>query len=139
MKRRVKLTESDLHNIIKKSVKKALNEIDGLTYRQIKNITGIEDDDEFNAAAQAEDHEEIASYIWSDLTDMSNGVNPKRYSYSFQEICDLLSGNYNAKYVGADDRNQCHVFKNKDFTVDIFPDTFYTKQGLMSVVNLNVY
>ena len=68
MKRTIRLRESEFRRMIKESVRRALNEMD-LTNNQIRNITGITDDDELNTACMEEDADNLASNIVKDLRD----------------------------------------------------------------------
>ena len=137
-KKLIRLTEEDLHKIVKESVNRILNEIDGLSYRQIKNVTGIKDNDEFNAAEKCERDEELESEIWRELTKMAHGTNPRKYSFRFQDICRMLESVFNIKYIGPDEGNESHDFENDEFRLSICPNIFYTRQGTLSIANIIV-
>ena len=137
MRQLVRLTETDLHNIIKESVNKILKE--DLTYKQIKNITGIEDDDELNASVHSEDAEEVEHNVWESLVEMANGDSPRRHIYNFKDFANMLYEKFGFEYLGSDIENECHEFENEEFKLDVFPRTFYEKQGLMRIENFHVY
>ena len=139
-KQRIRINETQLRQIISESIKKCLNETDNwLTNTQIKNITGIQDDDELNLAAECEYHEEIQGKVWHMLLELSNGENPRQYTYHFSDICNMLKKQFNLKYIGADEVHECHIFKNNEFTLDLYPNMFYSKQGTVSVENIIIY
>ena len=138
MRHKIRLTERDLHRIIKESVRKILKEND-LTYKQIKNVTGIQDDDELNASVMAEDYEELEDAIWKSLVELANGENPRKHTYKFQDICSMLNSEFGLKYVGSDEQNEGHEFSNGKIDFEIFPDTFYPRQGNLRIMNMHVY
>ena len=53
------------------------------------------------------------------LLELSNGENPRHYTYHFSDICNMLKKQFNLKYIGADEVHECHIFKNNEFTLDI--------------------
>lgn len=120
-----------------KSITEYINE-QRLTAKQIKNITGIDDDDELNAAEECENQEEMESIIWNELKKISNG-NPRKNSFDFHDMKEILNKLGFTKYSTDEDR-ESHEFVNtkSDMRVVIFPDTYYVKQGKMSLRNMHV-
>ena len=133
-----RITENDLKRMVKESLERILSEADGLTYGQIKNVTGIEDSPELNAAVATEKHEELESQIWRSLVELADGNNPRRYGFLFKELCAMLQSKFGLKYVGADENNECHDCSDGDVTLSLCPRTFYQSQGTMNVENLHV-
>ena len=102
------------------------------TQTQIKNITGIQDDDELNAGVEAEKHEDLEQSIVMDLGRYEDKM------LKFSDVCNLLKNKYGFEYIGGDDNNECHNFTNGTETVSIFPKIYYPKQGTMRLSNLHV-
>lgn len=102
------------------------------TQTQIRNVTGIEDDDELNAGVEAERHEDLEQAIVMDLGRYEGKM------LNFQDVCQLLKNKYGLDYVGGDDNNECHNFTNGTELVSVFPKIYYPKQGTMRLHNLHV-
>ena len=113
------LAES-VRRMIKESVKRALNEMD-LTNNQIRNITGITDDDELNTACMEEDADNLASNIVKDLRDEYGFYNiyDKNVVLDFNVVKDLLEQKYGMKYLGFDENSESHSFANDNFIVEL--------------------
>ena len=95
MKKTIRLTESDLHRVIKESVNKILSEMDGTELndfgynaRELRNMLGDYDDDELNVAVEAEEAEELEGDIWKSISKIAHG-NPRKVSFSFSDINQL--------------------------------------------------
>ncbi len=102
------------------------------TYTQIRNVTGIEDDDELNAGVEAERHEDLEQAIVMDLGRYEG------HMQNFDNVCKLLKDKYGLTYMGGDDERECHVFSNDTETVYVFPKIYYPKQGTMRLRHLYV-
>jgi hypothetical protein len=139
-KKLIRLTESDLHKIVKESVNRILNEIN-LTNKQIRNITGISDDDELNAACMAEDEDDLASNIVKDLKDEYGFYNvyDKGVVLDFNFIKELLKQKYGMNYLGFDEKDDSHLFKNNDFVVKIWSKENYPRLSKFHLQNIHVY
>ena len=140
MKKLIRLTESDLHRVVKESVNKILSEID-LTNKQIRNITGILDDDELNAACMAEDEDDLASNIVKDLRDEYgfHNIYDKGVVLDFNFIKELLKQKYGMNYLGFDEKDDSHLFGNNDFVVAIWSKENYPKLAKFHLQNMHVY
>lgn len=136
----MEIAENKLRNIIKSSVNKILEaEYYPLPAQQIKNVTGISDDDELNAAIETENEEELESKIWVALKDLANGEKPSKHSYKFGDVCEMLQNKFGLVYSGPDINNEGHEFKNDEITLELFPSMFYEKQGTMNIFNMHVF
>ena len=133
----IRLTESDLHWIVRESVSKLLSEAmsDGmsLSSRQVRNMTGIHDDDELNAACDSEECGDLASGIARDLCGHYGyyGLYDKGSVFDFGFLSDLLKEKYGMEFLGYDEDDESHLFGNDRFLV-----TFWTMEGFP---NLNKF
>jgi hypothetical protein len=132
--------ESKLSRIVKESVNRILNEIN-LTNKQIRNITGISDDDELNAACMAEDEDDLESNIVKDLKDEYGFYNvyDKGVVLDFNFIKELLKQKYGMNYLGFDEKDDSHLFKNNDFVVKIWSKENYPRLSKFHLQNIHVY
>ena len=139
-KKLIRLTEGDLHRIVKESVNRILSEID-LTNKQIRNITGILDDDELNAACMAEDEDDLESSIVKDLKDKYGFYNiyDKGVVLDFNFIKELLKQKYGMNYLGFDEKDDSHSFRNNDFVVVIWSKENYPRLSKFHLQNIHVY
>lgn len=109
-----------------------------MTYTQIRNITGINDDAELNAACECERRDEMAERIAEAIV-KSHGYYRGLYNgdvFKFDKVCEVLA-EFGFKYIKADEDDECHFFFNKETNDDIhiWPVTFYPKQGDMRFEN----
>ena len=102
------------------------------TYTQIRNVTGIEDDDELNAGVEAERREDLESNIVTDLGRYEGKM------LNFDDVCKLLKDRYGFEYLRSDDERECHEFSNGDDVLNLFPKIYYPKQGTMRLHNLYI-
>lgn len=111
-----RLTESKLRGIIREAVKNALceNGLDSLSNTQIRNITGISDDDELNAACDTERKEELMSKVWRSI-DRLAGDRREKYplKVNFNELCNVLGRKFGFKYDSSDIDNGSYIFVNE--------------------------
>ena len=126
-----------LSEFLKRIGNKKINE-SGLTNTQIRNITGITDDDELNAAAETEEKEQLESNIWNAIAQMAGG-NPRKTSFDFGQLAEMLKTRFNMKYIGTDENQECHTFTDGVNKLDIFPSTYYPKQRTITLYNMSVY
>ena len=105
---------------------------------QIKNMTDIEDDDELNAAADAENGENMMSEIFQCLSRLGNGANPYKCIYSFNEIKDLFA-DFGFDYQGPNEEEEAHVFSDGNRELLLTPTMFYEKQNMLRIQNLNLF
>lgn len=113
---RYRLTESDLHKLVKEAVRNALyeNGIDGFSNTQIRNMTGITDDDELNAACDTERKEELMSKVWRAIDRLdSNRQEKYPIVVNFNELCNVLGRNFGFKYDTSDIDNNSYIFVNE--------------------------
>lgn len=132
------LAES-VRRMIKESVRRALNEMD-LTNNQIRNITGITDDDELNTACMEEDADNIASNIVKDLRDEYGFYNiyDKNVVLDFNVVKDLLEQKYGMKYLGFDENRESHTFANDNFIVELWSKEGYPRLAQFHLQNMHV-
>lgn len=118
-----------------KRLGKNINE--DLTNTQIRNITGIQDDDELNASVEAEQKEEKEGEIWRSIAELAGG-NPRMKPFYFPSLEKMLMNKYGFKYINADDNEECHIFRdNNGYYLYIYPDAFYPNQGKMRIYNMH--
>ena len=132
------LAES-VRRMIKESVRRALNEMD-LTNNQIRNITGITDDDELNTACMEEDADNLASNIVKDLRDEYGFYNiyDKNVVLDFNVVKDLLEQKYGMKYLGFDENSESHSFANDNFIVELWSKEGYPRLARFHLQNMHV-
>lgn len=124
-----------IKRMVSESVRRVLKE--DHKYTQLRNILGITDNDEWNAAAETERKEDLASEIWRAIAKLAGG-NPREKSFKFSDMANMLKAQFGFKYVGSNDEQEYHEFSNGEDTLTICPDWFYTKQGQMSIDNMDV-
>ena len=132
------LAES-FRRMVKESVRRALNEMD-LTNNQVRNITGITDDDELNAACMEEDADNLASNIVKDLRDEYGFYNiyDKNVVLDFNVVKDLLEQKYGMKYLGFDEDSESHSFANDNFIVEFWSRENYPRLARFHLQNMHV-
>lgn len=132
------LAES-VRRIIRESVRRVLNEMD-LTNNQIRNITGITDDDELNTACMEEDADNLASNIVKDLRNEYGFYNiyDKNVVLDFNVVKDLLEQKYGMKYLGFDEDTESHSFANDNFIVEIWSKEGYPRLAQFHLQNMHV-
>lgn len=133
----VRINESQLRQIVKGYVRDILKE--GHKYSRLRNVLGIHDNDEWNAAAETERREDLESEMWKSLADLAGG-NPRKTPFKFQDAMDMLKNEFGFEYVGYDEERESHKFINKEQDeLEIFPVSFYNQQGHMRIQNMNIY
>ena len=101
------------------------------TYTQIRNVTGIEDDDELNAAVECERREALEDKI---IGEFFGGLrNPN--VFVFDKVCAALADKFGFKYVGHDDDREEHMFSNGEDVLHLFPKIYYPQQGSFRLRN----
>jgi hypothetical protein len=123
-------------------VKENIEDYDEMTrdysYKQIKNMSDIEDDEELNAATETENREDLMSQIWDTLSQMTGYQNPYKYTFDFKEIADVFK-QFNFDYVGPNEEEESHVFSDGNRELLLTPTMFYEKQGKMRIQNINLF
>lgn len=136
MKRKIiRLTEQDLNNIIIESVERLFDSEP--SYTQLKNILGVHDNDEWNAAADAERKEEVEGQIFNALKQLANG-NPRKNPFNFKDAIKMLNDKFGFKYVGPDDDDESHIFRNGNDELTIYPTNYYPSQGMTTLYNIHL-
>ena len=128
-----------VRRIIKESVRRALNEMD-LTHNQIRNITGITDDDELNTACMEEDADNLASNIVKDMRDEYGFYNiyDRGVVIDFAFLKNLLEQKYGMRYLGFDENRESHSFANDDFIVELWSKEGYPRLAKFHLQNMHV-
>lgn len=103
------------------------------TYTQIRNVTGIYDNDMLNAAVEAERREDLEGSIARDL----GGYRDRKVLY-FPDVCKLLKDKYGFEYERAYDEEQSHIFSNGNDELFICAEPYYPNQGTFKLRNLGV-
>lgn len=139
MSKIISLKESELRYIIRESVRSVLQETD-LTNTQIRNITGITDDDELNAACLAEECDELGSNIIKDLRDKYGFKRfyDKDTVLDFDFLKKLLKEKYHMNYLGFNESDGGHSFGNDKFVVDLWTLEGYPRLAKFHPKNLLV-
>lgn len=144
MRKRYRLTESRLRGMIHEAVKSALNEydIDGFSNTQIRNMTGITDDDELNAACDTERKEELMSKVWRAI-DRLDSDRQGRYpiNVNFNKLCDVLGRNFGFRYDSSDIDNNSYIFVNEQGDeLWLAVNWAYDRPGeTISITNMDIY
>lgn len=140
MKRIIRLTESDLHNIITKSVRSILHENGLFTNNQIRNVTGISDDDELNVSCETEDTEELSERIARDLCEEYGYSNlyDKNAVFDFGFVKSLLEEKYGMRYMGYDEESEAHSFGDGKFTIRIWSKENYPRLAKFHFDNMSI-
>lgn len=139
-KNRIRLTESQLHRVIRESVKRILNESEFPNNRQIINMTGIYDDDEMNAAAQAEEDEDLEfKIIKSVSSELCDGGSPSKVSFSLKDFIRLMK-EFGFEYLKNDDEKEEIIFANrKGEKLIVWPAMYYHNIDSMRIKNLMIF
>lgn len=101
-----------------------------MTYTEIRNITGVRDDDMLNAACECERKDDLAEKIAHDIV-KAHGYDRGLYNlqvFDFGKVREILA-NYGFVYTCANDEDETHIFTHKD-TLDeitIVPVLYYPK------------
>jgi len=119
----------------KNSKKKTLKE--DITYNQRRNMLGVYDDDELNAACIAEKQEDLELEIWHTLSRLV-GNNLRKTPIKFDELANILSEKFNFDYIGADDTHESYIFSNGQDELSIYPNWFYSKPYTITIHNINI-
>lgn len=128
----VRLTESELKNIITESVKQIM---ENLTATQMRNMLDINDDEELNAAVDTEAKEDLLSNICQTLT---NGKSIYKTDITFEEIKDVLE-DFGFKLIEINDDNECYIFDNEKYEIVIYPTMFYERPNIMRIQNIQIF
>ena len=109
-----------------------------MNYNEIRNVTGIYDDDELNAACECERKELLAERIANKIVS-SHGFCKGLYNgdvFKFDKVKKVLR-DFGFKYENPDDENECHVFWNKETgdEICIYPVTYYPSQDAFKFWN----
>ncbi len=128
----IRLTERDLHAIIKESLDNILYD-NGYSYNQIRNMTGIYDDDYMNAAADAERTDELEGEIAKALGGIRH---PK--AIDFSDAAKILKDRFGFDYTGSEEEDEAHCFTDGEYILELYPKTFYINQGRMVLNNLHL-
>ena len=119
-----------------KRLGKNVNE-SGLTNTQIRNITGIQDDEELNAAVETEKVENMEGEVWRSIAEIAGG-NPRQHTFRFNDMSNMLNDKFGFKYQGPDENEEGHIFSDGKYELEIYPDMFYPKQGTMRIYNMHI-
>lgn len=98
-----------------------------LTNRQIKNVTGIEDDDELNAAEMTENLEDFERSVYRAIRkELTGGQRMFDTPIKTQDLYDLLN-RFGFVFWKTDEENEAYVFRNQynDYMLELYPTYFY--------------
>lgn len=133
---RVKLIKENKNIFTKQQLQEAF--IGDLSAQQIKNMTGIQDDDELNASIATENRENILSNICKDIALTDKQKNVFKGVYKFIDIINIMK-KHGFKYMGANEDEQAHIFNDGSNEIIIWPKYFYVRQGGITIHNINIY
>lgn len=100
-----------------------------LSTRQIKNITGIEDDDEVNAAEMTEKLEDFERSVYRAIrNELTGGQRMFDTPIKTQDLYNLLE-KFGFRFFKTDERNEAYVFRNQNnkYVLELYPTYFYPK------------
>ena len=124
-----------LDEAIRRAIRRVLKESSSLNYRQLINMTDINDNDEWNAAAIAEEREELEGKIWRAISEkLCNGGNPRKVAFHFTDLVKLMD-KFGFKYEGNDDNDESINFSDSYGEFVIWPTTYYPKMDLLRIAN----
>ena len=126
-----RITYNALRGIVAEAVHRVVSEMDGMSYRQMRNVLGDYDDDDLNAAVEAEEHEDLEGQIRAAISELGTQM-------EFDDLCELLEERFGFEYVGPDENREAHAFSNGESRLNVFPRTYYDRQGTIRVRNLYV-
>ena len=141
MKKTIRLTESDLHKIVIRALNEiAGDEIDGFTATELRNMLGVEDDDELNTAVETEEDEEMTGNIANTIarTFGYKGIYDRNAVFNFYKVWDILKRVYGFEYHGFDEEAESHIFNNGKYELEIYPKQFYPRQGDFQFQNMHI-
>ena len=103
-----------------------------MTNKEIRNVTGIYDDDVLNAACECERKELLAERIANKIV-KAHGFCEGLYNgdeFSFDKVMEVLR-DFGFEYENPDDESECHVFFNEKSGDEIlvYPVIYYPCQG----------
>lgn len=112
-----------------------------MTYNEIRNVTGIYDDDELNAACECERKELLAERIANKIVRF-HGFCKGLYNgdvFRFSWVKEVLE-DFGFKYERSDDETECHYFINKETgdEISIYPITYYPNQDAFRFLNFHL-
>ena len=136
------LIEARLKNIRENSntyTKKELYEsfLGDLSAQQVKNITGIEDDDNLNSSISAEEREELLANICKDISLTDKAPNIYKGTFKFKTIIDILE-KYGFYYMGPYEEDESYNFSDGENEIIIWPEIFYPSPGAINIHNINI-
>ena len=127
-----------LDEAIRRAMRRVLKESSSLNYHQLINMTDINDNDEWNAAAIAEEREEMEGKIWRAISEkLCNGGNPRKVPFHFTDLVKLMD-KFGFKYEGNDDNDKSINFSDSYGEFVIWPTTYYPKMDLLRIANSNL-
>lgn len=110
-----------------------------LTYNQIRNITGIYDDDELNAACDSEDCEEMEEKIAKELRNIC-GCRIYDAVFNQQIVWDMLREKFGFVFKKAVEEQESYVLENETFHLNIYPGWWFPNTSeTFTLRNMSVY
>lgn len=143
----VRITESDIHNMVMESVNRLLTELEGTELndygygaKELRNMLGDYDDDELNVACEAEECEDIEDEIARNLCDSYgySRIYDKGSVFDFEFLANMLKDKFNMEYLGSNDEEEAHYFANANYEVILWPVTYYPRLGKFRIENFHV-
>lgn len=95
-----------------------------LTYNQIRNLSGIEDDDELNAACDCEDCEELSEKVCSELRKIC-GCRIFDATFNQDQVWQMLKEKFGFVFKEADKEQESYVLENSGFLLHIIPNWWF--------------
>ena len=134
MGRTIRLNEEELSRMIRRCVNEALS------YTQMRNVTGITDNDEWNAAADTERREALQTRVWKVINRLAG---PRRDKFpmevDFGELCSVLEKEFGFRYDRSETGNSAYVFTNGEDELWLYTTWAYRRPGKeIDVVNIDV-
>ena len=112
-----------------------------MNYTEIRNITGIYDDDVLNAACECERKELLSERIANKIVRF-HGFRNGLYNgnvFRFPWVKEILE-DFGFKYEKSDDDEECHYFENKKSgdEICIYPVTYFPNQDAFRFLNFHL-
>lgn len=109
-----------------------------LTYHQIRNITGIQDDEELNAACNCEDCEEMEESVANELRKIC-GCGIFEAVFNQKVVWKMLNERFGFVFKEAVEEQESYVLENDLFLLNIYPNWWFpTTSETFKLRNMSV-
>lgn len=110
-----------------------------MTYNQMRNMLGIYDDDELNAACDCENSEELEEKIAQELSKICGS---RIYEATFyqDQVWQMLKEKFGFVFKEANEEQESYVLENEEFRLNIYPNWWFPcTSEIFKLRNMSVY